>query len=140
MDRGRQGDVVAARQGLNVRTLDLAEAAAFLKTTPDTVSAMIRREGLPACKVGRAWVLVDDDVVEWLRTRYGVKECESTNARPTAPVRGGSPSIIAADRLGAALARKAARPRKSTPTGSAASSGEPTDSANVRALHGTSRP
>jgi hypothetical protein len=41
----------------------------MLKTTPETVSAMIRNEQLPAAKVGRARVLVDIDVVRWLRGR-----------------------------------------------------------------------
>ncbi len=62
---------------MTARTLTLAEAAEFLKTTPETVSAMIRGEGLPAAKVGRAWVLVDEHIVDWLSTRYGVKRCAS---------------------------------------------------------------
>lgn len=50
-----------------MRTLTLDEAADLLKTTPETVSAKIRDEGLPAAKVGRAWVLIDVDVAEWVR-------------------------------------------------------------------------
>lgn len=52
------------------RTLTLDEAAAVLKCHTDMVSTMIRREGLPAVKIGRAWVLIEEDVIAWLRTRY----------------------------------------------------------------------
>jgi len=50
-----------------VKTLSLEQAAAWLFTTPETVSECIRRHGLPAAKVGRAWVLVDVDVIDWIR-------------------------------------------------------------------------
>ena len=118
-----------------VRTLSLDEAAEFLRTTPDTVSAMIRREGLPAAKVGRAWVLVDVDVIEWLRGRYPAnEECDSTSENPAVPI--GLPSTIAASRLDAALARPTGKRRKNTPTSSAQASGERTSLANVRPLRG----
>ena len=63
-----------------MRTLTLAEAAVFLKTTEDTVSQKIRDEGLPAAKVGRAYVLVDVDVIEWLRGRYSPRSPEALSA------------------------------------------------------------
>lgn len=52
------------------RTLTLDDAALLLKTTRETISDCIRRRGLPAAKVGRAYVLLDDDVIAWLRTQY----------------------------------------------------------------------
>lgn len=55
-------------------TLSLDEAAQLLKTSADTVSECIRFRGLPAAKIGRAWVLVDDDVIGWLRQQYGPQE------------------------------------------------------------------
>ena len=54
-----------------MKTLTLAAAAELLFTTPEKLSEMICNEDLPAAKVGRAYVLVDVDVVEWLRGRYG---------------------------------------------------------------------
>ena len=51
-------------------TLSLAETAEMLRTTAETVSDCIRHRGLPAAKIGRAWVLVDDDVISWLRLQY----------------------------------------------------------------------
>ena len=52
------------------RTLTLDEAADVLKTTAETVSECIRLRGLPAAKIGRAWVLVEADAIDWLRQQY----------------------------------------------------------------------
>lgn len=100
------------------RTLTLTEAADVLKTHPDTVADCIAHRGLPAAKIGRAWVLVLDDVIGWLRTQYTTKEtteCASTNAARPAP--GGSTSAKQeASALAAALApRTGARRRKQPP-------------------------
>ena len=38
------------------RTLTLEEAAAVLKTTPETVSDCIHNRGLQAARIGRAYV------------------------------------------------------------------------------------
>jgi excisionase family DNA binding protein len=120
-----------------MRTLTLAEAAAVLNTTEETVSAMIRREGLPAAKVGRAYVLVDVDVIEWLRTRYAPDReipCDSTGVANVAL--GGLTSGTPVGALDAALARPTAKRRKNGPTESKPSSGAVTDSDNVLPLHG----
>ena len=59
-------------QGLcKPQTLTLEQAAAMLNTNADTVSECIRFKGLPAVKIGRAYVLVDTDVLAWLRAQYG---------------------------------------------------------------------
>ncbi len=59
-------------QGLcKPQTLTLEQAAAMLNTTADTVSKCIRSKGLPAVKIGHAYVLVDTDVLAWLRAQYG---------------------------------------------------------------------
>jgi excisionase family DNA binding protein len=102
-----------------MQTLTLAEAAAFLKTTEDTVSAKIRNEGLPAAKVGRAYVLVDVDIIEWLRRQYGRRSREGNScdfSSEVAVTTGGSSSATAGDRLEKALARPIAARRKSTQT------------------------
>lgn len=51
-------------------TLSLDEAALFLKTTAEVVHTCIRDGRLPAAKVGPGWVLVDDDILAWVRSRY----------------------------------------------------------------------
>src|SRR5947208_15150207 len=102
-----------------MQTLTLAEAAALLKTTEDTVSDKIRNEGLPAAKVGRAYVLVDVDVVDWLRKQYRSheqKEQQRGFSREGVVKTGGSSSVTAGDKLEKALARPTAGRRRNTPT------------------------
>jgi excisionase family DNA binding protein len=120
-----------------MQTLTLLEAAAMLNTTPETVSAMIRNERLPAAKIGRAWVLVDVDVIRWLRGRYAREEKECTSSGEAMPMHGGAISGTRADALEKALARATGAKRRSTRTDSKPSSGDAADSANVRPLHGT---
>ena len=101
-----------------MRTLTLRETAEFHKTTEDTVSHAIRAKGLPAARVGRAYVLVDVDVIEWLRGQYVATHedeagCGSTSAAMLTT--GGSNSAIAGDKLERALERRTARQRRSTP-------------------------
>ena len=90
-------------------TLTLDEAAALLKTSPDTVSDCVHNRGLPAAKVGRAFVLVEADVIDWLRGQYGAwkgdSECGSTNEARPAP--GGS---ISAKQAASALAEALGQP------------------------------
>ena len=42
----------------------------MLKTAPAGVMECIERRGLPAAKIGEGWVLVDDDVIAWVRAQY----------------------------------------------------------------------
>jgi excisionase family DNA binding protein len=82
-----------------MRTLDLDEAADWLKCDPETVRTMAASGELPAAKVGRAWVFVDVDLVDWLRSKYNA--CRSTKTRTpktgTPPLRSqASPDLDAA--------------------------------------------
>jgi excisionase family DNA binding protein len=120
-----------------MQTLSLQQAAAMLNTTPETVSAMIRNERLPAAKIGRAWVLVDVDIVRWLRGRYVREEKKCGSSEETRPMLGGAICGTKAGALEKALARSTGAKRKSTRIGSKPSSGDALDSANVRRLHGT---
>lgn len=103
----------------------LQEAAQALRCDEDTVSTMIRHHKLPAAKIGRAWVLIPEDVVAWVRTRYdrpdekqpatpGDTTCASTSAASAAS--GGSTSPSKASRaLSEALAPRTRRRRGSGP-------------------------
>ena len=63
------------------RTLTLQEAADMLHVCPETVVWCINARGLPAAKIGRAWVLVDEDVIQWLRQQYREEgRCDSGSA------------------------------------------------------------
>jgi len=83
-------------------TLSLDQAAVMLKTTPETVSECIRHRGLPAAKIGRAWVLVDDDVISWLRQQYPRADDLAAPAGTAARAR----RSLAADALDKVLAPK----------------------------------
>src|SRR6266567_7620756 len=107
-----------------MQTLSLQEAAAMLKTTPETVSAMIRNERLPAAKIGRAWVLVDVDVIRWLRGRYAREEKKCGSFEEVRPMLGGVISGTRAGALAKALERATGTKRKSTRTVSKTSSGD----------------
>src|SRR5262245_37795379 len=121
-----------------MQTLSLREAAAMLNTTPETVSAMIRNERLPAAKIGRAWVLVDVDLIRWLRGRYAREERECGSSEEVTAMPGGAISGTKAGALEKALARPTGAKRKSMRTGSKPNSGDAADSVNVLPLHGTS--
>ncbi len=99
------------------RTLTIAEAAEVLKTHPETVSDCIHNRGLPAARLGRAYVLVEEDVIAWLRTQYGKwKEdpCGSISAANEA--HGGlTLATSPASALDAALAPRTTPRRRSTP-------------------------
>lgn len=57
-----------------MQTLDIVEAAEWLKCGTDTVQQLAASGQIPAAKVGRAWVFVDVDLVEWLRSQYKAPE------------------------------------------------------------------
>jgi excisionase family DNA binding protein len=100
------------------RTLSLDQAAELMLTSAETVSDCIHNRGLPAARVGRAFVLIDDDVFAWLRTQYGKwrenNACGSISAANEA--RGGLTSATSpASALDAALAPRTTKRRRSTP-------------------------
>ena len=82
------------------RTLDVVEAAALLKVHPKTLQRLARQREIPACKVGRAWVFIEqlllDTLVSKSTARVSVvdflekSECRSTDAKTRLP--GGSNS------------------------------------------------
>jgi excisionase family DNA binding protein len=91
-----------------MQTLNLDEAALFLKCSDDTVRELAASGEIPAAKVGRAWVFVDVDLVEWLRTQYAHpedKKCHSTSAAK----RGGSISPTTDKELESLLTQPTAR-------------------------------
>jgi excisionase family DNA binding protein len=51
-------------------TLDLNEAAALLKIHPQTVLERARSGNIPAAKPGKCWVFIEEDLLEWLRSKY----------------------------------------------------------------------
>jgi excisionase family DNA binding protein len=99
------------------RTLTLDEAAAMLKTTPETVSDCVHNRGLPAARIGRAYVLVESDVIDWVRQQYGQWKGEPCGSISAAnEERGGLISAkLPASALDAALAPATTPRRRNTP-------------------------
>ena len=56
-----------------MKTLDLAEAAAFLRMHPEEVRVRAKRGLIPGAKPGRRWVFLEADLAEFLRSRYPVE-------------------------------------------------------------------
>ncbi len=54
-----------------MKTLDLQEAAAFLRMNPETLRQKTKAEIIPGAKPGKSWVFLEDDLAEYIRTAYG---------------------------------------------------------------------
>ncbi|MDE1007547.1 MAG: helix-turn-helix domain-containing protein [Paraburkholderia fungorum] len=52
-----------------MRTFDLIECAEFLKVDRNTAMKLAGTGELPGAKIGRAWVFLEDDVVNFLRKK-----------------------------------------------------------------------
>jgi hypothetical protein len=76
-----------------MQTLDLHQAAAFLKMHPEEIRKRARLGQLPGAKAGKRWVFIEDDLAAYLRSLYApirqalrvtlrkeVQDCHSTNA------------------------------------------------------------
>jgi excisionase family DNA binding protein len=50
-------------------TLNAAEAAAVLHADPETVLMLARKGELPGAKIGKSWVFLRSDVLEYLSNR-----------------------------------------------------------------------
>jgi len=84
-------------------TLDLKEAAQFLRLHPEELRQRAKRGQIPGAKVGRCWVFLEDDLVQYVRSLYPAPrqalqvtlrkemECHFANAA----VSGGSTSELA---------------------------------------------
>ena len=52
------------------KTLDLYEAADFLKMHWQTLRGKAKRGEVPAAKLGKRWVFLSDDLASYLRSHY----------------------------------------------------------------------
>ncbi|PPC95195.1 MAG: hypothetical protein CTY33_00115 [Methylotenera sp.] len=68
---------------LLMETLDLEAAAKLLYASESTVLELVGNGELPAAKIGRKWVFVDIDLIEYIRSKYTPKtkgsKCHSTS-------------------------------------------------------------
>lgn len=68
-------------------TLDLRGAAALMNVHPRTVEAMARDGRLPAAKIGRAYVLLQDDVMAFIAQQIASQTAERGEGMPSGAVR-----------------------------------------------------
>jgi len=87
-------------------TLTLQEAAALLKIHPVTLLQKVNAGVVPGAKIGKCWVFVEIDLIDFIRSQYSRRAlqgehernttCHSINAKT--PLIGGSSSRPAVDR------------------------------------------
>lgn len=53
-----------------IRTLDLKQAAEFLKISPRLLSQKAAKGEVPGAKVGRCWCFREDDLAQYIRSLY----------------------------------------------------------------------
>ena len=56
-----------------MRTLDLHEAAAFLRMSPTVLRLHARQGRVKAAKPGKRWVFLDDDLAQYLGQLYAAR-------------------------------------------------------------------
>ncbi|WP_369127184.1 helix-turn-helix domain-containing protein [Allochromatium vinosum] len=57
-----------------MKTFDLLEASAFLRMHPETLRRLAAAGEVPCAKPSsKHWLFIDEDLAEWLRSRYSEK-------------------------------------------------------------------
>src|SRR6266851_6834826 len=64
-------------------TLNLQQAAALLKIHPVTLQDKARAGEIPGAKIGRAWVFVEIDLLEYIRAQYRRRALQGEHAEKT---------------------------------------------------------
>jgi len=52
------------------RIINLSEAADFLSMNPETLRQKVKTGSIPGAKVGKRWIFVDKDLVQYVRSQY----------------------------------------------------------------------
>lgn len=63
-------------------TLDSPQAATLLNCSVAHLLRLARSGALPACKVGRGWVFIEQDLLDWLRQQAKPKPALRPPGRP----------------------------------------------------------
>ena len=66
-------------------TLNILEASDLLKVHPNTVLKMITSGEIPAAKVGRAWVMLKKDVLDYIENMI-IRQTAERMRKPTTSV------------------------------------------------------
>jgi len=109
-----------------MNTLDVLEAAALAKVHPDTMRRMMRSGEAPGAKIGRAWVVTEEQFQKWMEDK-----CRSTSAAP-----GGHGGLSSVDKFVSRLGRKIASKQKNSNSRSKTDSGAERSSETVVPFRG----
>ena len=72
-------------------TLDIQGAANLLKIHPVTVARMIRDGSIPAARIGRAYVLMERDVLDFIERQISAQMTRRGESTPTRTARSNAP-------------------------------------------------
>lgn len=53
-----------------ITTFNLIEAAAFLKLNPQILRRKVKAGLIPAAKIGKSWVFIEQDIANFVRSMY----------------------------------------------------------------------
>ena len=92
-----------------MKTLNLPEAAGLLRMHAESLCQKTRQGRIPGAKIGKRWVFLEEDLVQYLRSQYPsqqqtgratvteTKACFSPVGRKTASDQYDSPSVTDAE-------------------------------------------
>jgi len=101
-----------------MNTLDLKQASTLLNMHPMTLRRLAANGQVPAARAGRAWIFIEDDLLNWIRSQYpaearaagstGENPCPSTDVQknPT-PTTGVDSQVLTESRFDDLQARRA---------------------------------
>ncbi len=72
-------------------TLDIQGAANLLKIHPVTVTRLIRDGRIPAARIGRAYVVLERDVMSYLERQITAQTATRSEGMPTRAARSNAP-------------------------------------------------
>jgi len=94
---------------MSLPTLGLADGARLINIHPGTLRERAAAGIIPGAKIGRAWVFIEADLLEYLRSSY--RPCLSTSAKTA--ISGGRTSVTLASGYAGQLAKLIEQRRKS---------------------------
>ena len=97
------------REDAMMRTFDIPEAAEFLKIDRTTVLELAGAGELPGAKVGRAWVFLEADLIEYLRDKVRRQTNERRELAAFRSGNGGDPERVETELAGSRTARRTRR-------------------------------
>lgn len=116
-------------------TIGIEEAAVMLRMSESALQRKAKAGKVPGAKIGREWVFVHEDLLALIRKQAKERECRSTNVQTA---RTGGCALAA--KLASQLARRIAKPQKSTSASSRNASGGSKSSGTVVQFPGTRQP